>query len=77
MISEGVKVNSLNVRTQIWRRSLTFRKKHGMEWEEKEEKLPTRLNPFVLNAPFLYPLKTSENRKVKGEASYVFQKIEE
>ena len=21
-------------------------------------------NPFVLNAPFLYPLKTSENRKV-------------
>ena len=24
------------------------------------------LDPFVPNAPFLYPLKTSENRKVQG-----------
>ena len=23
-----------------------------------------KLNPYVFNAPFLYPLKTSENRKV-------------
>ena len=29
--------------------------------------IPTlQLNPFVPNAPFLYPLKTSENRKVQG-----------
>ena len=26
--------------------------------------LKSFFNPFVLNAPFLYPLKTSENRKV-------------
>ena len=25
---------------------------------------PVTINPFVPNAPFLYPLKTSENRKV-------------
>ena len=82
--------NLLNVRTQIWRWSPVFRKQHGMEWEEKEwEKLLIRLNPFVPNTPFLYPLKT-ENLKVfwcfqgvekgciwsqwvKGEASYRFQ----
>ena len=29
------------------------------------------INPFVPNATFLYPLKTSENRKV----SYCFQRI--
>ena len=29
-----------------------------------EEKVTTRFNPFVPNAPFLYPSKTSENRKV-------------
>ena len=32
-----------------------------------------RLNPFVLNAPFLYPLKTSENRNV----FWYFQGVEE
>ena len=26
---------------------------------------PEGINPFVPNAPFLYPLKTSENRKVE------------
>ena len=32
-----------------------------------KEIIPTlQLNPFVPNAPFLYPLKTSENRKVQG-----------
>ena len=30
------------------------------------------INPFVPNAPFLYPLKTSENRKV----FWCFQRVE-
>ena len=29
----------------------------------KSEVSQVAVNPFVLNAPFLYPLKTSENRK--------------
>ena len=33
--------------------------KHGRIWI-----LQVEFNPFVLNASFLYPLKTSENRKV-------------
>ena len=46
---------------------LTFQKKiqalikifHLMFW-----RLSNNINPFVPNAPFLYPMKTSENRKV-------------
>ena len=28
------------------------------------EKFRIEINPFIPNAPFLYPMKTSENRKV-------------
>ena len=30
-----------------------------------EDGFDIQINPFVPNAPFLYPLKTSENRKVE------------
>ena len=31
---------------------------------QHESSLPSKVNSFIPNAPFLYPLKTSENRKV-------------
>ena len=39
----------------------------GIETDHQRE----MVNPFVVNAPFLYPLKTSENRKV-----FCFQRVE-
>ena len=65
--------NILNIFDQLWQKQLPevfyknlskFTGKHLLPLALDTQFLLPRLNPFVPNAPFLYPLKISEIRKV-------------